>query len=280
MNNTTLMYLGKMYADKLHFLSKDTILSLKKDTCIFCNSKFNTKLYEEIVTEWRGSHYTEHEVQVLKKRSLISDLDLYFFNFDFDEGSKSYLRLKEEELVEKIKTQKIKEAPILKRNLESEFAKTNLKEDQKERAVEAVFDDYMDEISVNHFASKSPLEKRIQELFRKFKLADLSSVFEKHYGSGDYCESSDEVGIFTTKYFFYPQGLKSHKKCWIWKNPEEEPSFSLNLKKFFNHMNKNALFENYESLFVDFLDLWRDILDKTTLEINANIYNPLDYVSK
>jgi len=259
------------------FLSEKDVTDFRKDTCVFCDSKFNTKkVSESIVKERRGSHYSEHYVGILCKKYLISDLDIYVFDFKFNEDGGNYLKLKQKDLVEKIKKEKEKEAPGLQKRLESKFSKVDLPEEQKKIAVDAIVSDYLSELNPVDFGNKiTPLEERIGELFYNLRLGDLNLVCPEERWGGDVIEESDNFNIDCVEIYFDPVGLKSHKKCWPFVPFDNSLSFPLKFGKFFEHIRKNPRFEDYESLFRDFPNLL-DSVKKLNITINSKIYNQKD----
>jgi len=260
------------------FLSQEDLISFKRDTCIFCNLKFNTKLIEKIGNEKRGDHYAEHCVEVLRRNYLISDLNIYSFDFKFDSESEDYLNTEEIKTVKKIKTQKQEEAPKLRQKLESQFSIVNLEKGQKELAINAIVGDYLFELQSRQYKHTTALEDRVAELFHNIRLGDLSFVFKRTGFDVDYSKESDNPKFDVVRYYCNPLGLKTHKKCWPFENFDKFLKSSFHLKEFFEHIKKNPRFENYESLFEDFPDLWKNVLEKTKIMINAKTYNPTDYI--
>jgi len=257
------------------FLSEKNIIEFKKGTCIFCDSKLNTKkVKDRIGEERRGSHYTEHHVKVGYKKYLISDLDIYLFEFDFDEESKAALGLKEKELVEKIKREKEEESPKLRKNLEFKFSELDLSGKQKKIAIDSLIDNYLSELNKEYYLSQTPLEKRIEKLYHNLQLGDLKFICDERWG-GDIVEKGNK-DIECIRTYFNPIGLKSHKKCWPFSDFDKPMQFSLKFREFFKHIKENPRFRNYESLFEDFPGLLEEVLDLNII-VGAKNYNPVDY---
>ncbi|MBR9702065.1 hypothetical protein GOV13_04025 [Candidatus Pacearchaeota archaeon] len=251
------------------FLTKDDLKDLKKDTCVFCDYKFNIKkVREEVGEEWFGSHGYEHTAKVLYKSYLISDLNLYTFNFEFDETTKDYFKSKETELVEKIKREKEEESPRLRKKLEDKFSQYDLSGEEARIAVDSIIRDYLSELNQEGFSSQSPLEKRIEKLFHNLQLGDLRLVFK---------DGGDPYNYKTKRVSFSPRGLKTHKTCWPFSSFDDPTSFNVKFQEFFKYLEQNPRFENYESLFEEFPDLWEEILE-LDITLNAKTYNPVDHL--
>jgi len=261
------------------FLSKQDILAFKKDTCIFCNEKFEIEKTGEVVgRERRGSHYTEHSVDVLYKTFLVSDLDIYVFDFEFDENTNDNLKRTQREFIEEIKKEKQEEAPKLRMRLEKKFQKSNLSLSKRNMgvAVNALVEDYLSEINPLYSSSKTKLEERIESMFHNLKLGDLQLIKRSDW-SDDYVEGVNTLNLDCIRYYYNPSGLKTHQRCWPFDKVNGSVEFPVRFGDFFEYIKRNKKFVRYDSLFKKFPDLWRDVLD-LEITINAKEYSPVDYV--
>jgi len=223
------------------YLSENKINSFKKNTCIFCNSKFNTVVKEgEKGTISRGGNGYDEEVDILRIKYLIQDLDIFSFNFEFPEKVAKKFEVKEKEMTDYFRQKKENEGRELGERL----------------------------------------EHKIEALFHNLQLGDLKFICEtgagQYMAGPDIIE-----GCYPEKYiYFCPVGLKSHKACWpaSFKVPKNKPvSFNLKFEEFLGHLRKNPQFRDYKALFRGFPKQlnWAKSID---LRITAEPYNPADYI--
>src|SRR3972149_1830714 len=165
------------------FLTPEDVIDFKRDTCLFCYSTFPTRIVrEEVKEEARdGAMQTYSLINVLRRKHLVSELDIYTFDFKFDEQSEEALKEKEKEVAERAKKQKEGEIQELRKNLEAKFSGLNLPENQQRIAVDSIVHDCSKELELNGMYGKTFLEMRIRDyLFHNLKLGDLEHVLKRN----------------------------------------------------------------------------------------------------
>ena len=263
-----------MYPDTT-FLKDQAVGNFRKNRCIFSGHEFQTKLLDSKTgEEGRGSGYHQYDQTVTRRKHLISDLDLYVFGFEFTKDSSEQLKEAEAKTEVYLRTHKEQYAKSYRNQLESELENTQIPEQERGIAVNAIITQYLDDLkqgtghffSGNHYPTR--FATKVGELFHNLTLRDLRAISEN---SGDPENTSDCIITYA------PMGLKSHIDAWPFEHFEGETTFTTKFKNLYDPIMLNPSFEGFWMRYPQFGDQRTKVLN-LEIEINAKKYNPADHI--
>lgn len=240
------------------FLSHEEILRYKKGACVFCNEELETKLVKEerkVLTSRTDFHSDSYNI--LERKYLVSDLEIYTFQVSL----KNKLDIKKENFIKKI------------REGRQDYYQDKLKDLEVSEEERLVLESTMVNYSFYQLrdCGKLTLEQNVEKLFYGLELHDFLSIQHSIYER----KKGETWGIDFIDEYFFPVGIKSHKKCWPFLNFDKQISFNVTMNRFLKSLKTNLRFADYVSFCAE--DIY-SLTKNTKVQIDAKEYNPFECV--
>ena len=257
--------------ERVNFLRNQDVYNLRKNRCVFSGHEFETKVQSSGINErWVGSSYYERQIDVSTTVHLISDLDLYLFEFKLSTDAEKELNKRKREVVDYLTAHKEAKAKARRGDLEFQFGQMErVDESDRQLAVDAIINkDLSDTRGYYLGKDQSRLSQNVDELFHLLCLDDLQAIAHN---------SADPENQQTNQTYFNPMGLKAQVDRWPFEHFDKDLEFTTKFENLYAPIMRTQIFTGYDRKFEDFEDQKR-FVQGLDVEITAKKYKPTDHI--
>lgn len=252
------------------FLSKEQMAAYQKDTCIFCKERFQTRTNTQKITEECGSHGETFERDVTLVTSIVTNLEICLFDFNFENTIELNTRMND--TATRLKKEKQEHAKKLQSLLETQII---LPELEKKQIIKASIQDYLSEFEFSSSMGSrynNKFEQRMAKLRHNIIVGDLNMI------------PSWNPWEPNSRNRYIPSGLKTHVDCFPFSDLKSKLSVTTELtsltKKYnvlYTGLKNNFDFKEHLCGIQDGLDVF-EWAQNQPITINIKKYNPTNYI--